>query len=119
MEGLQTYEENTLRLRTTRVGIFLPQCNEFLGEPLRLLGFVPGCLYGLVRDERGDKVAEEGLPVRGAAVQMPVFQGAAGHCWDVREVERGEGALFVKYGHSRSRLARYTVDLVAKVLDMP
>ena len=30
-------------------------------------------------DERGDEVAEEGLAVRGGAVQMPVFQGPAGH----------------------------------------
>ena len=33
-----------------------------------------------MRDERGDEVTEEGLPVRGGAVQVPVFQGAAGHC---------------------------------------
>ena len=32
-----------------------------------------------MRDERGDEVAEEGLPVRGGAVQMPVLGGAAGH----------------------------------------
>ncbi len=30
-------------------------------------------------DERGDEVAEEGLPMGGGAVQMAVFQGAAGH----------------------------------------
>ena len=41
---------------------------------------MPGRLDGLVRDERGDEVAEEGLPVRRTTVQMPVFQSAAGHC---------------------------------------
>ena len=38
-----------------------------------------------MREERGDEVAEEGLPVGGGAVQVPVFGGAAGHwglgCW--------------------------------------
>ena len=30
-------------------------------------------------EERGDEVTEEGLPVGGGAVQVPVFGGAAGH----------------------------------------
>lgn len=30
-------------------------------------------------DERGDQVAEEGLPVRGGAGEGPVFHVAAGH----------------------------------------
>lgn len=33
-------------------------------------------------DERGDEVAEEGLSVGGGAVQMAIFEGAAGHWKD-------------------------------------
>ena len=64
----QTYIEYSLRLRPTRVRILLAQRDEFLGQPLRLFGFVPGRLDGFMGDERGDEVAEEGLPVRGGAV---------------------------------------------------
>ncbi len=74
-----TYVEYTLRLCTARVGVFLAESYQFLGQPLRFFGFGPGRLDGFVGDERGDEVAEEGLPVGGGAVQMAVFQGAAGH----------------------------------------
>lgn len=30
-------------------------------------------------EERGDEVAEEGLSVRGGAVEVPVFERTAGH----------------------------------------
>ena len=42
-------------------------------------------------DERGDEVAEEGLSVRGGAVQVPVFEGAAGHIGEVRTWDREVG----------------------------
>ena len=81
----RTYIEYRLRLRPARIRVLLAQRDELLGQPLRLFGLVPGRLDGFVRDERGDEVAEEGLPVGGGAVQMPVFGGAAGHwgsvCW--------------------------------------
>ena len=76
----QTYVEYRLGLRPAGVCVLLAKRNELFGEALRFLGFVPGRLDGFVRDERGDEVAEEGLPVRGGAVQVPVFHGAAGHC---------------------------------------
>ena len=50
-----------------------------LGEGLGFFGFGPGGADGGVREEGGDEVAEEGLPVRGGAVEVPVFEGAAGH----------------------------------------
>lgn len=76
----QTYVEYRLGLRPAGVCVLLAKRNELFGEALRFLGLVPGRLDGFVRDERGDEVAEEGLPVRGGAVQVPVFHGAAGHC---------------------------------------
>lgn len=63
-----TYEEYALRSRTARVGVFLAEGDELLGEALRFFGFGPGRLDGFVRYERGDEVAEEGLPVGGFAV---------------------------------------------------
>ena len=87
----KTYVEYRLRLCPAGVCVLLAQRDEFFGEALRLFGFVPGRLDGFVRDERGDEVAEEGLPVRGGAVQVPVFQGAAGHCdmrWEEVDGER-------------------------------
>ena len=74
-----TYIEYRLRPRPARIRVLLAQRDELLGEPLRLFGFGPGRLDGFVGEERGDKVAEEGLPVGGGAVQVPVFGGAAGH----------------------------------------
>lgn len=74
-----TYEEYTLRLGTTRIGIFLAQGYQLLGQSLRFFGFRPGRLYGFMGYKGGDEVAEEGLAVRGVAVQMPVFQSAASH----------------------------------------
>ena len=90
------YIEYRLGLCPARVCVFLAQRDELFGEPLRFLGLVPGRLDGFVRDERGDEVAEEGLPVRGAAVQVPVFQGAAGHFWgggEVKWIEWGGGSM--------------------------
>ncbi len=74
-----TYEEYTLRFRAARVGVFLAQGYELLGQSLRFFGFGPGRLDGFVGYEGGDEVAEEGLAVGGLAVQMPILQGAAGH----------------------------------------
>ena len=65
---IPTYVENALRLRTTRVGIFLAQGYQLLGQPLRFFGFGPRRLYRFVGYEGGDEVAEEGLAVRGLAV---------------------------------------------------
>ena len=76
----KTYVEYRLGLRPAGVCVLLAERDELFGEALRFLGLVPGRLDGFVRDERGDEVAEEGLPVRGGAVQVPVFHGTAGHC---------------------------------------
>ena len=75
----QTYIEYRLRLGPARIRVLLAQRDELLGEPLRLFGFGPGRLDGFVGEERGDEVAEEGLPMGRGAVQVPVFGGAAGH----------------------------------------
>lgn len=74
-----TYVEYFLRLCTTRVGVLLAEGDELLGQPLGFFGFGPGRPDGLVGDEGGDEVAEEGLAVGGRAVQVPVFQGTARH----------------------------------------
>jgi len=46
---------------------------------LGFFGFGPGGSDGFVSYEGGDEVAEESLAVGGAAVEVTVFQGAAGH----------------------------------------
>lgn len=63
-----TYVEYALRLCATRIGIFLAQGYQLLGQSLRFFGFGPGRLYGFVSYERGDQVAEEGLAVGGLAI---------------------------------------------------
>lgn len=64
-----------------RVGVFFPQRDEFFGEALGFLGFVPGCGDGFVFEEGGDEVAEESLSVGGFPAQVAVFEGTAGHWW--------------------------------------
>jgi hypothetical protein len=73
------YIEYSLRLYSTRIGVFLRHCDYFLGEPLGFLGFRPCCGDGFVLEEGGDEVAEEGLSVGGLAAEMAVFEVAAGH----------------------------------------
>lgn len=69
----------TLRFCTTRVCVPFAESYELLGQALRFFCFGPGRLDGFVGYEGGDEVAEEGLAMRGRAIQMPVFQVAAGH----------------------------------------
>ena len=76
---MPAYVEYTLRFCTTRVGVLFAKSYELLGQALRFFCFGPGRLDGFVGYEGGDEVAEEGLAVRGLAIQMPVFQVAAGH----------------------------------------
>lgn len=78
---MQAYVENGLRAPAASVGVLFTQGDELLGEALGFFGFVPGRGDGFVLEEGGDEVAEEGLSVGGAAVQMAVFEGAAGHGW--------------------------------------
>ena len=59
----RTYIEYRTRPRPARIRVLLAQRDELLGEPLRLFGFGPGRLDGFVGEERGDEVAEKGLPV--------------------------------------------------------
>ena len=73
------YVEYSLRFRSTRVGVLFAEGYELLGQALCFFRFGPGRLDGFVGYEGGDEVAEEGLAVRGRAIQMPVFQVAAGH----------------------------------------
>ncbi len=88
---VQGGEEDGLRAQPGGVGVFFGQRDEFFGEALRFFGFGPGGCYGLVGEEGGYQVAEEGLPVRGVAVQVPVFHGAAGHGVGVLGGGRGGG----------------------------
>ena len=74
-------EEDLVGAEAGGVGVFLGVGYEFFGEALRFFGFGPGGRDGFVLDERGYKIAEEGLPVRGVAAQVPVFHVAAGHAW--------------------------------------
>jgi len=73
------YIEYSLRLYSTRIGVLLGHCDDFLGEPLGFFGFRPCCGDGFVFEEGGDEVAEEGLSVGGFAAEMAVFEVAAGH----------------------------------------
>ena len=59
-----TYVEDSLGLLARRVVVPLGQRDELLSQPLGLLRLVPGRVDGLVLDERGHEVAQQGLPVR-------------------------------------------------------
>ena len=72
-------EEDLLGARARGVAILLAQRDEFLGQALGFLGFVPCCLDGFVGDEGGDQVAEKGLPVGAVPGEVSVLDGAAGH----------------------------------------
>jgi len=76
---IDAYIENPLGLAPRRLVVALGQRDQLLGQALGLLGFRPGRVDGLVLDERGDEVAEEGLAVRGATAEVPVAGETAGH----------------------------------------
>ncbi len=84
-DGGEGYEKDALSFPARSVGVFLPERNEFFREALGFFGFVPGGADGFVFEEGGDEVAEEGLAVGGTAVEVAVFEGAAGHGLDVVE----------------------------------
>ena len=79
MEWGKAYEEYSLRLYSARIGIFLGHCNYFFCEFLGFFGFWPCCHDGLVCEEGGYEVAEEGLSMGGFSAEMAVFEVAAGH----------------------------------------
>ena len=80
---LEGGEEDLLRAGAGGVAVAFAEGNEFFGQALGFLGFVPGGPDGFVGYEGGDEVAEEGLTVGGVAVEVAVFDGAAGHDGEV------------------------------------
>lgn len=77
--GGVTYVENRQGLLSTRSGVLLSQGDELLRQSLGLLGLGPCGGDGFVGEERGDEVAEQGLPVRGLTAEMAVLCGAPCH----------------------------------------
>ena len=71
--------EDLLGSQARGICVLLTMGDEFLGQPLRFLCFVPGRLDGFVLDQGGDQVAEESLSVGGVAAEMPVFEVAVYH----------------------------------------
>lgn len=78
--GGPTDEKYTLRPPPAGICVFLAQGDEFFGEALGFFCFGPGRADGFVGEEGGYEVAEQGLAVGGGAVEVAVFEGAAGHC---------------------------------------
>ena len=74
-----THEEDGLRPVARGVRVALAQRDELLGQALGLFGLGPSGGDSLVFEERGDQVAQQGLSVGGAAVQVPVLEIAACH----------------------------------------
>ena len=89
-KGKAAYEEDAVGLPARRLIVTLGQRDELVGHALRLLGLGPRGPDRLVLDERGDQVAQQGLPVGAAARQVAEFDGAAGHGFGFVE-EKGGG----------------------------
>lgn len=60
---LPAYEEYLVCTSPAGYSISLAQCDELLGEPLRLFRFRPGGGDGFMLEEGGNEVAEESLAV--------------------------------------------------------
>ena len=74
-----THVENPLRLHPRGSSIALAERDQLFCEPLGFLGFGPCGGDGLVLEEGGDEVAEEGLTMGGAAIEVTIFEVAASH----------------------------------------
>lgn len=61
----KAYEEYALGFAAAIIGVALAKGDKFLSQPLGFFSFVPSCGDGFVREERGYKVPQERLAVRG------------------------------------------------------
>ncbi len=79
MVGGATDKENGLGFSPGDFVVLLGVGDELLGEALGFFGLGPGRVDGLVLDQRGDEVAEEGFAVGRVARELAVFHVAACH----------------------------------------
>lgn len=77
--GGETYEEDSQCPSPAGFCVLLAQRDQLLRQSLGLLGLGPCRRDGLMLEEGGDEVAEEGLSMRRLPAEMAVFGRAAGH----------------------------------------
>lgn len=74
------YVEDALRRSPARLVVPLCQRDQLLGQPLRLLGLCMRRLDVLVLHQLRHQAAQQRLPRRRVAAEMPVLDETAGHC---------------------------------------